>query len=302
MFRIRIHSTNRQAAATPTALLALTLFLVTGGGAASAQSLNWEGQTGVFVTPLAYTAASPKSSIGRPIVAYHYLNAGDVLGGFHTTSVTVGLLGRTEFGYTRTFHQPGDTAGLSPLWKGGFNIVHGKVNLVGENVGKHNWAPALSAGFVARTQVNHVSGVLANKKYSNSDFYLVATKTVTQIKGLPLIFNLGYKATNASVFGLAGNAPAYTGRLFGAAAFVVKGPAKSQLIFGSEFAQQPREVLNLPGAIVPTTITYAARIVPLPERAKFNIDFGVAQAAGKILPGVDLQARRQFALGISYGL
>jgi hypothetical protein len=301
MFRIRIHKTNRQVAATPAALLASILFLV-GGGAASAQSLNWEGQTGVFVTPLAYTAASPKSGIGRPIVAYHYLNAGEVLGGFHTASVTVGGAGRTEFGYTRTFHQPGDTAGLSPLWKGGFNIVHGKVNLIGENVGKHNWAPALSAGFVARTQVNHVSGVLAGKKYNNADFYLVATKTVTQVKGWPLIFNLGYKATNASVFGLAGNAPAYKGRLFGAFAFVVTGPAKSQLILGSEFAQQPREVQNLPGAIVPTTITYAARIVPLPETAKFNIDFGVAQAAGKILPGVDLQVRHQFALGISYGI
>jgi hypothetical protein len=53
---------------------------------------------------------------------------------------------------------------------------------------------------------------------------------------------------------------------------------------------------------VPTTITYAARVVPLPERSKFNIDFGVAQAAGWILPGVNLQARHQFALGISYGL
>jgi hypothetical protein len=302
MFRIRNQKTNRQAAATPGALLALILFLVLGSAVASAQSLNWEGQTGVFVTPLAYTAASPKANVGRPIVAYHYLNAGDVLGGFHTTSVTVGLAGRTEFGYTRTFHQPGNTAGLSPLWDGGFNIVHGKVNLLGENIGKNSWVPALSAGFVARTQDQHVSGILAGKKYNNSDFYLVATKTVTEVKGLPLIFNLGYKATNASVFGLAGNAPAYKGRLFGAAAFVVKGPAKSQLIFGSEFAQQPREVRNLPGAIVPTTITYAARIVPLPEKAKFNIDFGVAQAAGKILPGVDLQARRQFALGISYGL
>jgi hypothetical protein len=302
MFRTRNQKTNRQAAATPGALLALILFLVLGSAVASAQSLNWEGQTGVFVTPLAYTAASPKNNVGRPIVAYHYLDAGDVLGGFHTASVTVGLAGRTEFGYTRTFHQPGNTAGLSPLWDGGFNIVHGKVNLIGENIGKNSWVPALSAGFVARTQDQHVSGILAGKKYNNSDFYLVATKTVTQVKGLPLIFNLGYKATNASVFGLAGNAPAYKGRLFGAAAFVVKGPAKSQLVFGSEFAQQPREVRNLPGAIVPTTITYAARIVPLPEKAKFNIDFGVAQAAGKILPGVDLQARRQFALGISYGL
>ncbi|MEN6534337.1 MAG: DUF3034 family protein [Bryobacteraceae bacterium] len=267
-----------------------------------AQSLNWEGQTGVFITPLAYTASSPKGGIGRPIVAYHYLNAGDVLGGFHTTSVTAGLAGRAEFGYTRAFHQLGDTAGLSPLWDGGFNIVHGKVNVLPENVNKQKWAPALSAGFVARTQVHHVSGVLAGKDYNNSDFYLVATKTITQVNGLPFLVNLGYKATNAQVFGLAGNAPAYKGRLFGAVAFVFKGPGKSQLIFGSEFAQQPLEVRNLPGAIVPTTITYAARIVPFPEKSKFNIDFGVAQAAGKILPGVDLKARHQFALGISYGL
>jgi hypothetical protein len=282
----------------------ILLLVFAGLGIATAQSLNWEGQTGVFVTPLAYTAASPNNNLGKPTVAYHYLDAGGVLGGFHTASVTEGLFGRAEFGYTRTFHQPGTNTGLSPLWDGGFNIVHGKVNLVGENARKQNWLPAISAGFVARTQDRHVSGVLAspNRDYNNADFYLVATKTVTRIKPLPLVLNLGYKATNASVFGLAGNAPAYKGRLFGAAAFVVKGPRKSQLIFGSEFAQQPREVRNLPGATVPTTITYAARIVPLPERSKFNLDFGVAQAAGWILPGVNLQARHQFALGISYGL
>jgi hypothetical protein len=295
MFRTRIHKTDRQA------LLALVLLLVPGGVPASAQSLNWEGQTGVFVTPLAYTAASPKDSIGKPIVAYHYLDAGDVLGGFHTASVTVGLLSRVEVGYTRAFHQDGDTPGLSPLWKGGFNIVHAKVNVVPENAAKQKWLPAVSAGLVERTQVNNVSGVLAGKTYHNADYYLVATKTVTQVKGLPLVFNLGYKATNASVFGLAGNAPAYQGRAFGAAAFVLKGPAKSQIVLGSEFAQQPRQVLNLPGADVPTTITYAARIVPRPK-TKFNIDFGVAQAAGKIMPGVDLHVRHQFALGVSYGL
>jgi hypothetical protein len=82
---------------------------------------------------------------------------------------------------------------------------------------------------------------------------------------------------------------------------VLKGPSKSTIILGSEVLQEPREVQSLPGAIVPTTITYAARIVPIANR-KFNIDFGVAQAAGHILPGVNLSARHQFALGISYGL
>lgn len=270
---------------------------------AAAQSLNWDGQTGVFITPLAYTAASPNNNFGRPIVAYHFLNAGSVLGNFHTISVTEGLAGRAEFGYTRDLHQAGRTAGLSPLWGSGFNLVHGKVNLVKENAGKNAWLPAVSGGFVVRTQDRNVSGLLAtpNKNFTNADFFVVASKTVTQTKRVPIILNLGYKATNASVYGLAGNAPAYKGRLFGAAAFVFKGPAKSTLILASEFSQEPREVENLPGAIVPTTITYAARIVPL-EGRKFNVDFGVAQAAGWILPGVDLSARHQFALGVSYGL
>ncbi len=267
---------------------------------AAAQSLNWEGQTGVFITPLAYTAPSSTTGFGKPAVAYHFLNAGPVLGNFHTASVTVGVAKRLEFGYTRAFHQAADTPSLSALWDGGFNVVHGKANLLPENLNKTSWVPAISAGFVARTQVRHVSGVLANRDYNNADLYLVASKTVTQTKKVPIVLNLGYKATNSQVFGLAGNAPAYKGRLFGAAAFVFKGPGKSSLIFGSEFAQQPREVRNLPGAVVPTTITYAARIVPRPE-SRFNLDFGVAQAAGKIIPGVDLKARHQFALGVTYG-
>jgi hypothetical protein len=285
------------------AVLATGALAFLAAGAASAQSLNWDGQTGVFITPLAYTAASPTNNIGKPIFAFHFLNAGDVLGNFYTTSATVGAFGRLEFGYTRDFHSQGDTASLSPLWSGGFNIVHAKVNLLPENSGKSHWVPAISAGFVVRSQDSNVGGQLVTpaKNYTNADFFLVASKTVTQFKPLPIVLNLGYKATNASVFGLAGNAPGYTGRLFGAAAFVVKGPAKSTLIFGSEFSQEPQRVQNLPGADVPTTITYAARIVPIPEH-KFNVDFGVAQAAGKILPGVDLQARHQVAVGISYGL
>src|ERR1039458_7352000 len=287
----------------------LTLAL-TMAATAPAQSLNWEGQTGVFVTPLAYTAASPANNVGKPIVAYHFLDAGPVLGDFHTASVTEGLFGRVELGYTHVFHGDGSTPSLSPLWTGGFNIVHGKVNVIKENAGKQKWLPAVSAGFVERVGIQNVSGVLFDnnssgatnsKSYNSGDYYVVGTKTVTQTKKLPLVLNLGYKATNAAVVGLAGVAPSYSGRLFGAAAFVVKGPAKSTLIFGSEFAQQPRQILNLPGADIPTTLTYAARIVPF-EKTKFNVDFGVAQAAGQILPGVDVKVRHQFALGVSYGI
>lgn len=282
-------------------MLALLLALAADVRPVSAQSLNWEGQTGVFVTPLAYTAASSKDGLGKPIVAFHFLNGGKVLGNFYQASLTVGALGRTEFGYTRDLHSQGSTAGLSNLWGNGFNSFHGKVNFLSENFAKQKWVPAISAGFVARTQVYNVGGWIDGHRTNNADFYVVATKTITETKKLPIVLSAGYKVTNASVLGLAGNAPGYRGRAFGAAALVLKGPSKSTIILGSEVLQEPREVQSLPGAIVPTTLTYAARSVPIANK-KFNIDFGVAQAAGQIMPGVNLDARHQFALGISYGL
>ena len=36
--------------------------------ALQAQNIGWEGETGVFVTPLAYTAASPANGLGHPLV------------------------------------------------------------------------------------------------------------------------------------------------------------------------------------------------------------------------------------------
>ena len=130
--------------------------------AVQAQNIGWEGETGVFVTPLAYTAASPAHGLGRPLVAYHFLNGGEVLGDFYNVSGTVGAFSRVEFGYTRALHGLGGDPNFSALWNNGFNIVHGKVNLVRENAGKTQWVPAISVGFVARSQVRNVGGVLQN--------------------------------------------------------------------------------------------------------------------------------------------
>ena len=185
--------------------LALTLLALSLMGLhaniASAQSLNWEGQTGIFVTPTAYLAPSGAKGFGTPVVAYHYADGGQVLGGFNQASITLGGFDRLEFGYTRGLHQEGSTTGLSNLWSGGFNIFHGKLNLLNEKDTKQGWLPSISIGFVARTQVRNVGGVMQGKDTTNADFYVVATKSVTQIRKLPLVFNLGYKATNASYWG-----------------------------------------------------------------------------------------------------
>ncbi len=217
-------------------LLLTAVVVIASTNSAWAQSLNWEGQDRIFVTPLAYAVPSADKGFGRPVVAYHYLDAGGVLGGFHQISVTMGVFNRIEFGYTRDLHQAG-TADLSDLWSSGFNAFHGKVNLLSE---RRTWRPALSLGFVARTQVQNVGGVIESEQTNNADFYAVATKRITQIRHLPLVFNVGFKETNASLLGLAGNAPGYQGRVFGAAAFALKGPGRSTILLASEVMQQPR--------------------------------------------------------------
>ena len=98
-----------------------------------AQNIGWEGETGVFVTPLAYTVGSPAKNFSRPVVGFHFLDAGNVIGNFYETSVTFGALSRTEFGFTRNFQSNGADPSLSHLWGDGFNIVHGKINIVPEN-------------------------------------------------------------------------------------------------------------------------------------------------------------------------
>jgi hypothetical protein len=278
---------------------------------ASAQMLNWEGQTGVFVTPLAYTVPSDDKGIGKPVFSYHFLNGGEVLGGFNQASTTTGAFDRIEFGYTRSIHQAGSTAGLNTLWSGGFNTFHGKFNVVPENAADQAWLPALSMGFVVRSQVRNVGGVITGQDTTNADLYAVATKTLTQLQKVPLVLSFGFKATNASLLGIAGNAPAYQGRMFGALAIPLKGPWRSTVMLASEVLQEPRSVQDLPGAVIPTTMTYAVRVVPAgafpathgwgEQKPRLSIDLGMAQAAGNVLPGVNLHARHQFALGVSYG-
>jgi len=284
-----------------TAILA-GLFMTSG---VQAQNLGLEGPTGVFVTPLAYVLKSPDNNIGMPSVGYHFLDGGSVIGYFSKISVTEGAFNRMEFGYTRDVHQTADDPSLSPLWHNGFNIFHGKVNILQENMNKHNWIPAVSAGFLMRTQVHNVGGAITNKDTHNGDVYIVATKTITQAKGMPIMLSGGFRGTNAELYGMAGNATRFQGRAFGAAAFVFTGPAKSNIIFASEVAQQPKHPENLGAASIPTTFTYAVRVVPAPgsegRLGKLNIDFGIAQIANHIMPNTDLKARHQVAMGISYG-
>src|SRR5271165_2530975 len=144
-------------------ILSATLTVLFMTCALQAQNLGLEGPTGVFVTPLAYTVTSPSNGLGLPTLSFHFLDGGSVIGYFSKLSVTEGAFDRIEFGYTRDIHQTADSPEFSPLWHNGFNIFHGKVNILRENMDHHTWIPAVSAGFLERTQVHNVGGAINGK-------------------------------------------------------------------------------------------------------------------------------------------
>jgi hypothetical protein len=306
--------------------IAFGLFVITALSQTSfAQGLNWEGQTGALITPFAYTAASPASKFGKPEVAFHFLNTGNVIGNDYQFSITEGFGNRFEAGFTQAFSSSGRSP-LTSLFSNGFSEVHGKFTVLPENAFQSKWVPAIAVGAIGRFGAERVTYYVTGQNLTpgssdkNGDFYIVATKTVTQVKALPFVLSLGDKVTNASVMGVAGNAgnalnagQRWQGRLFGAAAFVIHGPAKSALIFGAEALQEPRYVQGLNNyltgvagtpvsANIPTSLAYFVRVVPNLKRSPLQVDLGVAQFAGKIAPGFlpTLDARARVGMGISY--
>lgn len=275
------------------------LLVLAAGQSSRAQNLTLEGQTGGFITPTAYTLDTPGRFFSQPAVAFHFVAAGNVIGDIYTVSVTEGFGHRFEAGYTRSLHTNGENPYYSPLWfYNGFNVFHGKAKLLEEEAGGHSWMPGIAIGGVFRSQDHYVSGALSRNTTSNGDAYIVATKTALKLRP-PLLLNFGFKGTNASIYGVGGNSPAFVGRLFGGVGILLPLPGNYVIVPAAGFTQEPRRVQGLTGADIPTTLDYAIRITQRKD-ARFAFDAGVGQVAGRILPGVDLEARSVFGMGLSY--
>lgn len=310
----------------------VSAFVAMAAGAAQAQSLGYEGPTGVFVTPLAYTSASPAHGLGKPSVAYHFLDTGSVIGTYSTVSITEGFASRFEVGYTGVSHSAGEdktnAVNLSPLWNSGYSIVHGKATLVPENAEHRKWIPAVAVGGIVRVNDSNVGngtnsdslhtalGITSGQQSTtNGDIYFVATKIIPQFsKKVPLLLSGGVRGTNAELWGIAGNAPGWSADAFGTVGFVFTAPKKTTVILAAEASQQPNHLaVTLPSGHetgifdFPTAEVYAVRVSPGFAK-RFNADLGVLQAAGNIgssptLPSVlvNLKARARVAFALSYG-
>ena len=318
-----------------------------------AQHLTLEGQTGGFLTPTAYVVYTDKGhTFSHPAVGIHFINASKVIGNIETFSITEGFANRAEVGYTRSVHQLGNSTdptkgAFSNLWNySGMNVFHGKV--VGIRDGQFGpLMPGVALGGVLRTNDKFVSGaaipeavglydqyciktesctpvaIPAAKSYTNGDVYVAVTKTWAK-KPVPFLANLGWKATNASIFGIGGQSNRFNGRFFGGLGIPLPLFAGIVAVPSVGFTQEPRTVKNLGGtppfgvpllagkADLPTTLDYAVRVTQR-EKPHFSFDIGIGQVANNIgaiptgLPAgypqslpVNLQARRVFGLGLSY--
>ncbi len=258
--------------------------------------LNWEGQTGGLITPFAY-ASSSSMGIGRPELAVHYLNGGAVLGNDFQISVTAGFLKIAEGGFTRSFNVMGNDE-LAPLFANGFNAAHIKFRLMPENAWHRSFLPAIAAGAIVRTQVRRVTEVTERENTTATDFFLVGTKTIANLR-VPIVLNLGAKLTNASMLGIAANSPGWEFKPFGAVFFTLRAPRHSRLMLGSEFARQPRQLKEVPGVIVPTSLSYVARWSSGSDRP-LAVEVGVVQLGGNLASAFDMEARHQVVLGLGY--
>ena len=287
------------------------------GGSALAQNLTLEGQTGGFITPTAYVVQSNKGSFfSHPAAGYHYIHAGDVIGDVHTLSITEGFGNWAEAGYTRSVHVNGDNPYFSGLWEySGMNVFHGKGVALKEDAFGAKWVPGVAAGFVVRTGDHFVTGAIDGKTYTNGDVYVAVTKTFAEFH-VPLLLNVGWKATNASIYGIGGQSTRFAGRLFGGVGFPLPGPWGTAIVPAAGFTQEPYHVKDLAlvvpgGGHIPTTLDYAVRITQRKD-PRFSFDAGIGQVAGQIgyteiptpagpaIVPVNLDARKVFGIGASY--
>jgi hypothetical protein len=295
-----------------------------------AQHLTLEGQTGGFITPTAYVVYSGEGQVfSHPAVGYHFVNTSKVIGNVQTVSIVEGIANRAEVGYTRSIHTLGDSTNpsqgaFSELWNySGMNIFSGKVVAIRDGrLGP--WTPGIAAGFVVRTNDHFVSSAVnrlylggKGDAYTNEDFYVAVTKTWAH-PPLPFLVNLGWKATNATIFGLGGQSTRFGGRLFGGLGIPLPGPFKTVIVPSAGFTQEPQTSKNLGSILVagkadlPTSLDYAVRVTQK-TNPHFSFDIGIGQVAGNIgavpivvggavvgtLP-VNLEARHVLGTGLSY--
>ena len=267
---------------------------------ANAQSLTMDGESGIFLQPLADVVPSPEHKFGGPTVSFHAVDAGPVAGNYINIGIEEGFGNWLEFGYTRSNHTDGGDPTISPLFNfSGMNIFNVKAKVLSANYHGHKYLPAISVGGVLRTNDPFVVHAVKHKNATNGDVYLVGTKLFMIGKKFGFVGSAGVRGTNAQKYGYGGNTLNWQARAFGGVAFPI--PIKNVLVLTPAFEidQEPSRIKYVPTARLPTDLIYALRISRFPD-SKWSIDIGTGHLGANIGPGLNIKANNALAIAANY--
>jgi Protein of unknown function (DUF3034) len=267
---------------------------------ANAQSLNMDGQSGIFFQPWAEVVPSPNGQFGGPTVGFHVVDAGPVAGDYMNVGVEEGFGNRLEFGFTRSNHTDGGDPALSPYFNfSGMNIFNVKAKLLPANYHNRKYLPTISVGGVLRTNDPFVVQLVEHKNATNGDVYLVGTKLFTVGNKFAFVANAGVRGTNAQKYGYGGNTLDWQARAFGAIAFPI--PFKNLVVITPTFEvdQEPNKIKYIPTARLPTDLIYAVRFSRLPD-SRWSFDIGTGHVGANLGPGINIKANNAIAFAANF--
>jgi hypothetical protein len=267
---------------------------------ANAQSLTMDGESGIFLQPLADVVPSPEHKFGGPTISFHAVDAGPVAGNYINIGVEEGFGNWLEFGYTRSNHTDGGDPTISPLFNfSGMNIFNVKAKVLPANYHGHKYLPAISVGGVLRTNDPFVVQAVKHKNATNGDVYLVGTKLFMIGKKFGFVGSAGVRGTNAQKYGYGGNTVDWEARAFGGVAFPI--PIKKVLVLTPAFEidQEPSRIKYVPTARLPTDLIYALRISRFPD-SKWSIDIGTGHLGANLAPGINIKVNNALAIAANY--
>ncbi len=178
------------------AIVAMIAILTGGTAHAGAPLINLEGVGGIAFNPLAYLAGTdtPDSFIGKPRVGGWYVGLDGSSIDWTTFGIGTSLGKRVEvsFGFESIAIQ-----NLANVHK---NTFGAKVLVLNENAGGTTWVPAVSLGVKRKSTSFNVG---PDQKSAGFDYYVVATKLVTQLPK-PVLLSVGAQSTQEQVTGIIG--------------------------------------------------------------------------------------------------
>ncbi len=171
-------------------------FLSSGAAHAGAPLVGLDGVGGIAFNPLAYLAGTPTadSFVAKPAVGMWYVGLTDSKIDWTTYGMATSFGKRVEVSYGF------ETLAIDKVLNIHKNTFGAKLLVVNENAGGSTWVPAVSLGVKHKNTTFPVSGTTKSDGY---DYYLVATKLVTQLP-VTVLFSAGAQSTQEQVTGAIG--------------------------------------------------------------------------------------------------